>query len=49
LKARERDPQRLPQRQQRDAEGTTGDSYDNALAESINGLFKAEVIWRQGP
>ena len=29
--------------------GTTGDSYDNALAESINGLFKAEVIWRQGP
>jgi len=29
--------------------GTTGDSYDNALAESINGLFKAEVIWRRGP
>lgn len=29
--------------------GTTGDSYDNALAESINGLFKAEVIWRNGP
>jgi transposase InsO family protein len=29
--------------------GTTGDSYDNALAESINGLFKAEVIWRGGP
>jgi transposase InsO family protein len=29
--------------------GTTGDSYDNALAESINGLYKAEVIWRGGP
>ena len=29
--------------------GTTGDSYDNALAESIIGLFKAEVIHRQGP
>lgn len=29
--------------------GSTGDSYDNALAESINGLFKAEVIWRNGP
>jgi transposase InsO family protein len=27
--------------------GTTGDSYDNALAESINGLFKTEVIHRQ--
>lgn len=24
--------------------GTTGDSYDNALAESINGLYKSEVI-----
>ena len=29
--------------------GTVGDSYDNALAETINGLYKAEVIWRQGP
>ena len=29
--------------------GGVGDSYDNALAESINGLFKAEVIWRKGP
>ncbi len=24
--------------------GSTGDSYDNAMAESINGLYKAEVI-----
>ncbi|WIW90395.1 IS3 family transposase (plasmid) [Sphingobium sp. V4] len=27
--------------------GSDGDSYDNALAETINGLYKAEVIWRQ--
>jgi putative transposase len=27
--------------------GSRGDSYDNALAESINGLYKAEVIHRQ--
>lgn len=26
-----------------------GDSYDNALAETINGLYKAEVIHRRGP
>ncbi len=29
--------------------GTRGDSYDNALAESVNGLFKAELIRRRGP
>jgi len=29
--------------------GTTGDSCDNAMAETINGLYKAEVIWRRGP
>jgi putative transposase len=29
--------------------GTTGDSYDNALAESIIGLFKTEAIWPRGP
>ncbi len=29
--------------------GSVGDSYDNALAEAIIGLFKAEVIHRQGP
>ena len=29
--------------------GSKGDSYDNALAETINGLFKAEVIHRCGP
>ena len=27
--------------------GSVGNSYDNALAETINGLYKAEVIWRR--
>ena len=27
--------------------GSRGDSYDNALAESVNGLYRAEVIHRQ--
>ncbi len=29
--------------------GSVGDSYDNALAETIIGLFKTEVIRRRGP
>jgi putative transposase len=29
--------------------GSFGDSYGNALAETINGLYKAEVIHRRGP
>jgi putative transposase len=29
--------------------GSVGDSYDNALAETINGLYKAEVIHRREP
>ncbi len=29
--------------------GSVGDSYDNALAETINGLYKTEVIHRCGP
>ncbi len=28
---------------------SVGDSYDNVLAETINGLYKAEVIHRLGP
>ena len=28
---------------------SVGDSFDNALAETINGLYKAEVIHRRGP
>ena len=29
--------------------GSVGNSYDNALAETINGLYKAETIHRRGP
>ena len=29
--------------------GSKGDSYDNALVETINGLYKAEVIRKRGP
>jgi putative transposase len=29
--------------------GSVGDSYDNALAETMNGLYKAEVIHQRGP
>jgi transposase InsO family protein len=29
--------------------GSVGDSYDNALAETINGLYKAQIIHRCGP
>lgn len=33
----------------RTAFGSVGDSYDNALAETIIGLFKTEVIYHRGP
>lgn len=29
--------------------GSVGDSYDNTLAETINGLYKTELVHRQGP
>jgi len=29
--------------------GSVGDSYDNALAETVIGLFKTEVIYARGP
>jgi hypothetical protein len=29
--------------------GSTGDSYDNALAEAFNSLFKAELVGNKGP
>ena len=29
--------------------GSVGDSYDNALAETVIGLYKTEVVWRRGP
>lgn len=39
--------QRLQEAELLASTGSTGDSYDNAMAESINGLYKAEVINRQ--
>ena len=39
--------QRLAEAELVPSVGSVGDSYDNAMAETINGLYKAEVIWRQ--
>ena len=39
--------QRLQEAELLASTGGTGDSYDNALAESVNGLYKAEVIHRR--
>lgn len=39
--------QRLQEAELLASTGSTGDSYDNAMAESINALYKAEVIHRQ--
>ena len=41
--------ERLPKAGIEPPVGSVGDSYDNALAETINGLYKAEVIHRRGP
>ena len=41
--------ERLPRAGIEPSVGGVGDSYDNALAETIIGLFKAEVIHRRGP
>jgi transposase InsO family protein len=41
--------QRMAEAGIRNSVGTTGDSYDNALAESIIGLFKTEIIRKRGP
>ena len=41
--------ERLDQAGIRPSVGSRGDSYDNALAETINGLYKAEIIHRRGP
>ena len=30
-------------------DGTVGDSYDNAMAESVNGAYKTELVWRRKP
>ncbi len=37
-------PQRLKEAGLLASTGSTGDSYDDAMAESINGLYKTEVI-----
>ena len=29
--------------------GSVGESYDNALAETMNGSYKAELVWKDGP
>lgn len=42
-----RDTERLAEADIAPSVGSVGDSYDNALAETINGLYKAEVIHRQ--
>lgn len=39
--------QRLSEAELVPSVGSVGDSYDNALAETINGLYKAEVIHRK--
>ncbi len=41
--------QRLADAQAVSSVGSTGDSYDNALAETVNGLYKVELIHRRGP
>ena len=41
--------ERLEQEQAVTSVGSRGDSYDNALAETVNGLYKTELINRQGP
>jgi putative transposase len=42
-------PERLAEAGAVASVGSKGDSYDNALAETVNGLYKAELIWRRGP
>ena len=41
--------ERLHQAEIMPSVGSVGDSYDNALAETINGLYKTEVIYRKAP
>src|SRR5690606_7456348 len=41
--------ERLAQADIEPSVGSRGDSYDNALAETINGLYKAELIHRRAP
>jgi transposase InsO family protein len=41
--------ERLLQAEIEPSVGSTGDSYDNALAETINGLYKTELVRKKGP
>ena len=41
--------ERLSDEQAVTSVGSKGDSYDNALAETVNGLYKTELIYRRGP
>ena len=41
--------ERLTEAKAQPSVGSVGDSYDNALAETIIGLYKTEVIHRRGP
>jgi len=41
--------ERLAEASARPSVGSVGDSYDNALAETIIGLYKTEVIYHRGP
>ena len=41
--------ERLAELNARPSIGSIGDSYDNALAEAVNALYKTELIKRQGP
>jgi transposase InsO family protein len=42
-------PERLADAEAEPSVGSVGDSYDNALAETIIGLYKTELIHRRGP
>jgi putative transposase len=41
--------ERLAEEQAITSVGSKGDSYDNALAETVNGLYKAELVHHFGP
>lgn len=41
--------ERLAEAEIESSVGSVGDSYDNAMAESIIGLYKTEKIWLEGP
>lgn len=41
--------ERLAEAQIAASVGSVGDAYDNALAETVNGLYKSEVIYHNGP